>query len=702
MDNSANTKIIHYCWFGGKPLSKLTLDCIESWKKYLPDFEIKQWDETNFDVNQCTFIKEAYEQKKWAFVADYTRFKILDEFGGLYLDTDMEITADISKHLEKDLFLGKEDSNMINAAVVWSKYPNNTHIHNILQVYENSKVFNPTGDLFDQSVPKILTKYFKEYSFKSDSDEVQFLNNDVYIYPMEYFYPLSYDHQSNKFTDKSCMIHHFDATWTSKGEQIKTKLKRKNMKWVVHIIDFFVAIKRNVTPKDIAIFLIPLIIFLVALLSFWPGISTYDGNYQWNQVQNNYITDAHPFLSTYFMKVLSNIWNSKTIVLLFQILAFSFIWTCICKSLRKKDSGIKVQVIYTIITCLMPIIFVYSITLWKDVIYSYALLALTLMLYVGIKKEWKYRTLDLISIAFLLVFIQGYRHNGIVVSVITLLILLVLLFKNKVKKKAILVFGACLVIFYLMIAIPKQIIVKPSLDIMGAKEGITILMTGSLIKDNVEMEPQDLEYLNTLMPIDLWRELYTPYLINTVCLSPSFNREKTEKTYDQLLKIFVKYAVKNPGSIIVHYIKADALLWSPYPLGYTYIFDFSEWGPPEHYGFDSKVQSKFEQGKTFFDGIINASMTNRYVRNILYRPATAMYLAIAIIIFIVHKTKNKKYYFVLLPMLLNTLSYIPVNLAQDLRYLYINYLTLSFVVFLLIMPKFKDNAMLKKGEDINE
>jgi len=155
-----NTKIIHYCWFGGKPLSKLTLNCIESWKKYLPDFEIKEWNEKNFDVNQCVFVKEAYEQKKWAFVADYTRFKILDEFGGLYLDTDMEITSDILPYLEQDLFLGKEDSNMINAAVVWCSSPNNKHIHNILQIYEQSTVFNLTGDLFDQSVSKILTKYF--------------------------------------------------------------------------------------------------------------------------------------------------------------------------------------------------------------------------------------------------------------------------------------------------------------------------------------------------------------------------------------------------------------------------------------------------------------------------------------------------------------------------------------------------------------
>lgn len=104
-----NKKIIHYIWFGGNPLSDLTKKCIETWKKYLPDFEIMEWNEKTFDVNQCAFVKEAYEQKKWAFVADYTRFKVLEKYGGIYLDTDMEITADISKFLEKDLFLGVED-----------------------------------------------------------------------------------------------------------------------------------------------------------------------------------------------------------------------------------------------------------------------------------------------------------------------------------------------------------------------------------------------------------------------------------------------------------------------------------------------------------------------------------------------------------------------------------------------------------------
>ena len=70
-------KIIHYCWFGGKPLPELAKKCIASWKKYCPDYEIKEWNESNFDLNACTYVKEAYDSKKYAFVSDYARFDIL-------------------------------------------------------------------------------------------------------------------------------------------------------------------------------------------------------------------------------------------------------------------------------------------------------------------------------------------------------------------------------------------------------------------------------------------------------------------------------------------------------------------------------------------------------------------------------------------------------------------------------------------------
>ena len=88
-------KIIHYCWFGGKPLPKRTLKCLASWKKFCPDYEIIKWDETNFDVNCCSYVKEAYEAKRFAFVADVARLKAIVDNGGVYMDTDVEVLRPI-------------------------------------------------------------------------------------------------------------------------------------------------------------------------------------------------------------------------------------------------------------------------------------------------------------------------------------------------------------------------------------------------------------------------------------------------------------------------------------------------------------------------------------------------------------------------------------------------------------------------------
>ena len=91
-------KKIHYCWFGGKPLNKLGKKCLKSWKKHFPDYEIIEWNESNFDLNCCQYVKEAYEAKKWAFVSDYVRYKVLYEQGGVYFDTDVEVIKSFGKY----------------------------------------------------------------------------------------------------------------------------------------------------------------------------------------------------------------------------------------------------------------------------------------------------------------------------------------------------------------------------------------------------------------------------------------------------------------------------------------------------------------------------------------------------------------------------------------------------------------------------
>ena len=149
----------------------------------------------------------------------------------------------------------------------------------------------------------------------------------------------------------------------------------------------------NKYTKDLIIFIIPLLIFTLIFNIYYPGIIPFDGNNQWQQVQTKIITNAHPFFSTYFMYLLSKIWNDPKIVIFFQIIIFSFFWMIMCRNTRK-DNFIK-QILYTVFISFIPIISLYSITLWKDVLYSYYMMMLAFITYqIGrdneVKKsQWK-------------------------------------------------------------------------------------------------------------------------------------------------------------------------------------------------------------------------------------------------------------------------------------------------------------------------
>lgn len=217
-------KYIHYCWFGQKPLPKLARKCIESWKKYLPDYEIMLWNEENTNLDECVFIKEAYENKKWAFVADYVRTKAMYEYGGIYFDTDMEIIKPIDKLLDSENgFLGVEDSHMIACGVWYEPKPKSYLSKKMLEFYKNQEYFD-VDNIYKISIPRIISNILND--FDSSNFETQKLNHNEIIYKREYFYPLSYNHQYNIFTDNTCMIHYYDASWTPKWEQRENRVFR--------------------------------------------------------------------------------------------------------------------------------------------------------------------------------------------------------------------------------------------------------------------------------------------------------------------------------------------------------------------------------------------------------------------------------------------------------------------------------------------
>lgn len=253
-------KYIHLVWFGNKPLPKLAKRCIASWKKYLPDYKIIKWDESNVDLNECPFIKEAYENKKWAFVADYVRTKAIYEMGGIYFDTDMMVTKNIDFLLDKETFLGVEDSMMVNGAVWGASKPKSYFAKRMLDFYKSQEYFD-MNDLYRMSIPRIMTKILNEFGFDPSINEVQILHNDIYIYPRSYFYPLSYDFKDNKFDEHTCMIHYFDATWISKNEQIEMKLIRKfGAKPTAFALKIYRFIKRNI-KRVIKLCLFPVVLY---------------------------------------------------------------------------------------------------------------------------------------------------------------------------------------------------------------------------------------------------------------------------------------------------------------------------------------------------------------------------------------------------------------------------------------------------------
>lgn len=259
-------KYIHYCWFGGNPLPKLAKKCIKSWKKYLPDYEIIEWNESNVDLEECSFIKDAYNSKKWAFVADYVRTKALYEMGGIYFDTDMEVTKNIDYLFNDSTFLGVEDSGKIAVGVWYEKNPKSYLSAKLLEFYRSCDGFD-SDSAFAYSIPKIITDLINDKTFVMGKKDIQKLKHGIVIYPREYFYPLSYDRQNNIFTENTCMIHYYDASWVPKYQQRENKIfrilgKEKGQKFInlcrfgkklfrktAKLILFPITIKRNKDRK---------------------------------------------------------------------------------------------------------------------------------------------------------------------------------------------------------------------------------------------------------------------------------------------------------------------------------------------------------------------------------------------------------------------------------------------------------------------
>ena len=207
-------KKIHYCWFGGNLLPEMAIKCIESWKKFLPDYEIIEWNESNYDVHKIPYVSQAYNAKKYAFVSDFARFDILYEHGGLYFDTDVEVIKSMDKIIEQGAFAGVEFPGKLAAGLVLASPAASPIYKEILDSYRESSFIKSDGSMDLTTVVTRVSDIFKKHGF-TDKNEIQEVAG-VTIYPTEYFCPKDILTGDIHITENTYSIHHYDGTWCSK------------------------------------------------------------------------------------------------------------------------------------------------------------------------------------------------------------------------------------------------------------------------------------------------------------------------------------------------------------------------------------------------------------------------------------------------------------------------------------------------------
>ena len=220
-------KIIHYCWFGHNSLDEKALRCIESWKKFFPEYQIIQWNEENFDITSSDFMRKAYLDKKWAFVSDVARLKILYEHGGLYFDTDVEVVSSYDDILssQSEGFIGYEKTNLINSGLGFGSVKGSTLIKSLLEIYDSIDYNSYTHELPQIACPILATNYLKELALLTPKQKQCVCGFD--IYPADYFSPLDYYTGVLDTTNRTHSIHWYNASWQSDSERTKFIKKQK-------------------------------------------------------------------------------------------------------------------------------------------------------------------------------------------------------------------------------------------------------------------------------------------------------------------------------------------------------------------------------------------------------------------------------------------------------------------------------------------
>ena len=226
---SSIPKVIHYCWFGGNPLSSSARKCIASWQNYLPNYEIREWNDSNYDVRKIPYISQAYDVKQYAFVSDYARFDVLYQFGGIYFDTDVEIIQSLDDILTNGPYMGceidgGEEKIMVNPGLGIAAQAGLPIFLDVLHHYGQALFLENDGSLDQTTVVTRVTEILEKHGLKNIAGKQHV--GDITIYPREFFNPLNANTGKLEITSNTRSIHWYSKTWRTPCQRARGRITR--------------------------------------------------------------------------------------------------------------------------------------------------------------------------------------------------------------------------------------------------------------------------------------------------------------------------------------------------------------------------------------------------------------------------------------------------------------------------------------------
>jgi mannosyltransferase OCH1-like enzyme len=222
-------KTIHYCWLSGDAYPDKIAYCINRWKRHLKGYDFILWDLKKFDINSSLWVKQAFENKKYAFAADYIRLYALYYYGGIYLDSDVELLKPIDELLTLSYFVGKENGHSEVEPAIMGAEKGSEWIKKCLDYYDNRSFITEKDEFDTRTLPNIMSEIIRENYIIQEVYSVEEFGNDVsllYRFPVDFFSPRDWQTNKLKITANTYSIHHYCASWLPLSKKVRVKIRR--------------------------------------------------------------------------------------------------------------------------------------------------------------------------------------------------------------------------------------------------------------------------------------------------------------------------------------------------------------------------------------------------------------------------------------------------------------------------------------------